>query len=106
VPERRFPPNYAFLVEFEELPPAGGEKALLESLEEELYNQNAEYRDKRRQGLLGPPVLKIVKKGSFEKYRAARIKEGAHDSQFKVPELTDDPASQDNFSIEKEIYYR
>jgi len=106
VPERRFPPNYAFLVEFEETPPPGGEKALLESLEEELYNQNAEYRDKRKQGLLGPPVLKIVKKGSFEKYRAARIKQGAHDSQFKVPELTNDPALQDNFSIEREIYYR
>lgn len=105
VPERKFPPNYAFLVEFETLPPPGGEKALLLSLEEELCGQNAEYMDKRRQGLLGPPVLKIVQKGSFEKYRAARIKEGAHDSQFKVPELTNDTALQDNFNIEREIYY-
>lgn len=105
-PQRGFPPSYAFLVEFEEMPPPGGEKALLDSIEEELYNQNAEYRDKRKQELLGPPVLKVVRKGSFEEYRAAKIREGAHDSQFKVPELTGDPAFQDNFTIEKEIHYK
>ncbi|MDD5679884.1 MAG: GH3 auxin-responsive promoter family protein [Candidatus Omnitrophica bacterium] len=104
-PRKGNPPGYVFLVEFEKEPPLGGAKALLKSIEEELYNQNAEYRDKRRQQLLRPPVLKIVKKGDFEKYRAKKIREGAHDSQFKVPELTSDPDFPNNFRIDKDIDY-
>ena len=72
-------------------------------IEEELQKENAEYKYVRDSQLLDAPILKIVKRGEFEKYRARRVKEGANDSQFKVPELTSDPGFQNNFAIEEEI---
>ena len=44
-----------------------------------------------------------IKRGEFEKYRVMRIAAGAHDGQFKTPELTRDTSFQGNFSIEEEI---
>ena len=35
---------------------------------------------------------------------AARLIEGAHDGQFKMPQLTGDTAFQENFRIEEEIF--
>ena len=98
------PPRYIFLVELEGNPPHDKKKALLKYIEEGLCDQNAEYKDKRAQQVLGPPVLKMVKRGGFERYRAKKVKEGGHDSQFKVPELTSDMDFQKNFDIEEEIY--
>jgi hypothetical protein len=98
------PARYIFLAEFEREEPLDKKKSLLKSIEEELYHQNAEYRDLRKGKLLGPPILKVVRKGDFERYRAARIAEGAHDTQIKVPELVPDANFQKNFTIEEEIY--
>jgi hypothetical protein len=53
--------------------------------------------------MLKSPVLMVVKKGAFEKYRARRVEDGANDSQFKVAELTGDPAFCKNFIVEEEI---
>jgi hypothetical protein len=47
--------------------------------------------------------MKIVGAGGFEKYRAARIANGAHDGQFKAPELTGDMNFQKNFEIAEEV---
>ena len=65
--------------------------------------ENREYNDLRNEGVLGHPVLKVVKKGAFEKYREQKIAEGAHDGQFKAPELTADLNFQKNFEIIEEI---
>lgn len=97
-------PRYSFLVEFTgTMPSPNGKKRFLHILEEELRRHNREYDFTRNASLLRPPVLKIVKKGDFEKYRMKRISEGAHDGQFKVPELTQDKSFQENFAIEEEI---
>jgi coenzyme F420-reducing hydrogenase delta subunit len=96
-------PRYIFLVEFNEELTRDKKEALLRSIEEELYNQNSEYEYVRRSELLAPPVLKVVRRGDFEKYRARKISEGIRDSQFKAPELTSDPAFQKNFNIEDVI---
>lgn len=97
-------PRYSFLVEFAGASPSSdGKKMFLSILEEELRRHNREYDFTRNAKLLGSPVLKIVQKGEFEKYRAKRIASGAHDGQFKVPELTRDESFQGNFSIEEEI---
>jgi len=101
--QRTKPPRYAFLVEFDGSVSSGGKRDLLRSIEEELKVENAEYKYVRDAQLLDPPVLKVVKKGGFERYRAKRVMEGANDSQFKVPELTPDENFQDNFVIEEEI---
>ena len=75
----------------------------MKSIEEELGKENAEYKYVREAQLLNSPILKVVKKGEFERYRARRVMEGANDSQFKVPELTSDENFQDNFVIEEEV---
>ncbi|MDD5495670.1 MAG: GH3 auxin-responsive promoter family protein [Candidatus Omnitrophica bacterium] len=96
--------HYAFLVEFSGTGLSRDVKRdFLKSMEEELRRQDREYDYVRNAQLLDPPVLRVVRKGEFEKYRTRRLQEGAHDSQFKVPELTADPAFQDNFSMEEEI---
>jgi hypothetical protein len=97
------PARYIFLVEFDEDVPRNRKRALLESIEEELYRQNNEYRLLRKEGLLGGPILKVVERGDFERYRAKKIEEGTHDTQFKVPELTGDINFQKNFRIKEEV---
>ena len=102
-PEISKPSRYIFLVEFNEDPPRDKKVALLKSIEEELYNQNGEYEYVRKAELLGPPVLKVVRRGDFEKYRAKKIAGGMRDSQFKAPELASDFDFPNNFNIEEEI---
>jgi len=97
------PPRYIFLVEFENKPSVEEKKKLLVSMEKELRIENREYDYVRIAQLLGPPVLKIVKKGGLEKYRTKKVNEGTHDSQFKAPELACDVDFQKNFEIEEEI---
>ncbi|MFA6079539.1 MAG: GH3 auxin-responsive promoter family protein [Candidatus Omnitrophota bacterium] len=99
------PPRYIFLVEFDGDPGHEKKKSLLMSIEEELCRENAEYKYTRSSLVLGPPILKVVEQGAFEQYRAKRIAEGAHDSQFKAPELAIDPGFQKNFAIKEEIHY-
>jgi hypothetical protein len=102
-PEIRIPPRYVFLVEFGDDPTEERKRAFLRSIEEELYRQNAEYKDKRRAQLLDAPLLKIVARGDFERYRAKKIAEGAHDGQFKMPELVAEPDFEKNFTVVEEI---
>lgn len=97
------PPRYVFLVEFDDARPAISGKELLASIDSELRSQNREYDYVRHAQILNPPILKILNKGSFEKYRAKKIREGAHDSQFKAPELTSDPEFVKNFEVAMEI---
>ena len=96
-------PRYVFLVEFDGPVPSWGKKDLLRSIEEELGRENAEYKYVRDAQLLKSPILKVVKKGEFERYRARCVMRGANDSQFKVPELTSDKNFQKNFITEEEI---
>ncbi|MCX5679635.1 MAG: GH3 auxin-responsive promoter family protein, partial [Candidatus Omnitrophica bacterium] len=103
--EKEKGPRYSFLVEFSgTLPSPDGKKRFLYILEEELRKHNREYDFTRSAKLLGSPVLKVVRKGEFEKYRAKRIASGAHEGQFKAPELTRDSGFQNNFSVEEEIH--
>jgi hypothetical protein len=97
------PPRYVFLVEFGGSVSDAVKRDLLKSIEEELGKENAEYKYVRDSQLLSPPLLKVVKKGEFERYRARRVMAGANDSQFKVPELTTDENFQKNFVIEEEV---
>ncbi|MGB2705369.1 MAG: GH3 auxin-responsive promoter family protein [Candidatus Omnitrophota bacterium] len=102
--ELRKMPRYIFLVEFSENPTTQKKKEFLKSLEEELCRISEEYDFNRKAQELEGPVLKVVARGEFERFRAKRVKEGAHDGQFKVPQLTGDMAFQRNFKIEEEIF--
>jgi len=98
------PPRYIFLTEFTDDPAKDKKKELLRSVENELCRRNLEYEDTRQRQELASPILKVVKKGGFEKYRSKRVLEGAHETQFKIPELIRDPDFQKNFIIEEEIF--
>lgn len=96
-------PRYVFLVEFGGNNHDINKKEFLRSLEEELCKENSEYKYTRSSQLLKEPILKVVKKGEFERYRIRRVADGANDSQFKVPELTSDPDFYKNFAVEEEV---
>ncbi|MEA3489648.1 MAG: GH3 auxin-responsive promoter family protein [Candidatus Omnitrophota bacterium] len=95
--------RYAFLVEFINDPARHKKKEFLAAIDEELCLINEEYMFNRTAQELGRPVLKVLCHGSFEKFRAKKVKEGAHDGQFKLPQLTSDPDFQKNFNIVEEI---
>jgi hypothetical protein len=80
-------PRYIFAVE----PAAGTDDEDLESLlkacDRELARANYEYEEKRKTERLGEPVLLILKKGSFERYRARAVAAGAPDAHVKPPHL-------------------
>jgi hypothetical protein len=95
-------PRYAFLVEFSgDTPPADKKKAFLGSLEENLRSLDSEYLFVRNAQLLKAPALKVIRSGDFERYRARKVAHGAHDGQFKAPELTSDTNFEKNFFIEE-----
>ncbi len=102
--ELRKMPRYIFLVEFSENPPARKKKDFLKSVEEELCSISEEYDFNRKAQELRPPALKVVASGEFERFRVKKVKEGAHDGQFKMPQLTSDINFQKNFKIEEEIF--
>ena len=95
--------RYAFLVEFIEEPIKEKKKELLLAIEKELCLLNEEYDFNRTAQELAHPVLKVLARGSFEKFRTKKIQEGAHDSHFKLPQLTSDTNFQKNFDIVEEI---
>ena len=101
--EPSMPGRYVFLLEFSGNPSTEEKRSLLLAIEAGLRVENREYNDLRNEGVLGEPVLKVVKKGDFEKYREMKIAQGAHDGQFKAPELTADLAFQKNFEIIEEV---
>jgi hypothetical protein len=101
--EQGRPPRYIFLVEFEGDPPSAKKRELFRSFEEMLGRENAEYKYARDSLVLGEPVMKVVAKGGFERYRAMRIASGVHDSQFKAPKLSADPEFGKGFEIAEEI---
>lgn len=98
-------PRYAFLVEFSGPQPTDKDTArILASIEEALRGQNREYDYVRQAQLLDSPVMKILKPGSFEDYRARKTaKSAAGEGQFKAPELTADPDFENNFAVEKVV---
>jgi len=96
-------PRYAFLVEFSENPTAEAKKEFLKSVEEELCKVSEEYEFNRKSQELEAPVLKVVAPGEFEKFRKKRVEEGAHDGQFKIPQLTPEVNFQKQFCVEEEI---
>ncbi|UCD55295.1 MAG: GH3 auxin-responsive promoter family protein [Candidatus Omnitrophota bacterium] len=102
--EVSYPPHYIFLTEFNGDISINKKRSFLKSIDEELSRCNTLYADKRRAQLLASPVLKIVKKGEYERYRSRKMKRIADDAQFKMPKLTTDEKFKNSFNIEGSIY--
>ncbi|MCX5665862.1 MAG: GH3 auxin-responsive promoter family protein [Candidatus Omnitrophica bacterium] len=101
--EWRIPPGYSFLVEFTQEHDADKKKHFLNHVEESLGKINMEYKAKRSSQRLGSPTLKILEKGSFERFRKARLAALQHDSQFKACHLRCDFKTPPEFKIIEEI---
>ncbi len=62
-------------------------------LEQALCATNIEYREKRASGRLAAPELVLFEPGTYERWRAARVAEGAPEGQVKDPLLALDEAA-------------
>ena len=78
-------------------------KNFLNVVEDILGKINIEYKSKRLSQRLGNPKLKVLEKGSFEKFRQARLAVLQHDSQFKASHLRSDFNIPPEFKIIEEI---
>lgn len=97
------PPRYLFLVEFIAEHTSIQKKNFLKTVEESLGKINIEYKTKRASQRLGDPSLKVLEKGSFEKFRMAKLALVQHDSQFKASHLSRDFKIPSEFKIVEEI---
>jgi len=101
--EWQIPPSYSFLVEFTREHDPDKKKCFLSHVEDNLGKINIEYKAKRSSQRLGSPRLKILEKGSFERFRRSRLAVLQHDSQFKACHLRCDFKIPPEFKIIEEI---
>jgi hypothetical protein len=101
--EWQIPPSYSFLVEFSRDPDVHQKRHFLNHIEENLGKINIEYKAKRSSQRLGGPKLKVLEKGSFERFRKARLAVLQHDSQFKATHLRCDFKVPSELKVVEEI---
>jgi len=84
------PPHYVCYVEMAENNVIGPEKHLeFEQIFDQcLIAQNPEYKDKRLGLRLASPRLELLKPGTYTRLRQQRVKEGAPETQVKIPLLS------------------
>jgi len=81
---------YEMIAEFSKEIDAENEEKLLLSIETKLKKINIEYKAKRDSLRLGAIVLKKISSGSFNNYKARKVKEGQREGQFKMVILSSD----------------
>ena len=96
-------PRYAFLTEFDRTPTRSQLLAMVKALEEALCAQNAEYASKRKSLRLGPPVVRVVRRGQFDLYRKHKVENGSPDGQFKLLRITDDVEFAKEFEAIRDV---
>ena len=96
-------PHYAFLTEFDKTPAPSQLKNIVKTLDESLSDQNSEYASKRKSLRLDAPVLRVVRRGEFDKYRKRKVSGGRPDGQFKIVHLTDDQEFAKEFAVVREV---
>ncbi|MCG3199653.1 MAG: hypothetical protein GHCLOJNM_04177 [bacterium] len=103
-PEWGDPPRYIFLVEedVDRFPDARWQDWIAR-IDRGLQEENEEYQTKRKSMRLAAPVVKVVEKGEYYRYRAGRVAQGAPDGQFKMLKLNPDLEFQKKFRIERVV---
>jgi hypothetical protein len=96
-------PHYKFLVEFNKVPGLSQLRESVKALDDSLCRQNSEYASKRKSVRLDAPVLQIVRRGEFDKYRKRKVSNGSPDGQFKLLRLTDDANFAKEFAVMREV---
>ncbi len=96
-------PHYVFLAEFDKAPGPARLQQIVRALDESLCAHNTEYASKRKSARLDPPVLRIVRRGEFDKYRKRKVGAGRADGQFKILRLTDDAEFAKEFDVVRDV---
>jgi hypothetical protein len=94
-------PRLVFLIEFD------GDIAnpsMVDRLDAAPGRQNSEYESKRRSMRYGPPVIRVVRSGEYDRYRRRMVESGQRaDGQFKILRLTSDASFDAEFDAEREL---
>jgi GH3 auxin-responsive promoter len=97
-------PRLVFLVEFDDPIAEHDGSALVDRLDAALGDQNEEYQTKRKSLRYGPPVIRILRSGEFDRYRRRMVETGQRaDGQFKVLRLTSDTSFAAEFAAERDL---
>jgi hypothetical protein len=87
-------PRLVFLIEFADPIADHDGSALVDHLDAALGEENDEYRTKRKSLRYGPPIIRMVRSGEFDRYRRRMVETGQRaDGQFKILRLTSDTPS-------------
>jgi hypothetical protein len=97
-------PRLVFLIEFDDPIAEHDGSALVDRLDAALGEENDEYLTKRRSLRYGPPVIRVVRSGEFDRYRRRMVESGQRaDGQFKVLRLTSDTTFAAEFTAERDL---
>jgi hypothetical protein len=97
-------PRLIFLVEFDDPIADRDGSALVDQVDAALGDQNSEYQTKRKSLRYGPPVIRVVRSGEFDRYRRRLVETGQRaDGQFKVLRLTSDTSFAAEFEADRDL---
>jgi GH3 auxin-responsive promoter len=96
-------PRLTFLIEFDDPISDPDGSALVARLDEALGDRNSEYLAKRKSSRYGPPVIRSIRPGEFDRYRRRMVEAGRADGQFKVLRLTSDVSFGAEFEAERDL---
>jgi GH3 auxin-responsive promoter len=96
-------PRLIFLIEFDEQIMIDNAADLVDRLDAAVGDQNVEYQSKRKSLRYGPPVIRTVRSGEYDRYRRRKVEQGRSDGQFKILRLTSDSSFAAEFEWEQEL---
>ena len=97
-------PRLIFLTEFDDPVADHDGSAMVDRLDAALGEENDEYLTKRKSLRYGPPVIRVVRSGEFDRYRRRLVESGQRaDGQFKVLRLTSDTSFAAEFTAERDL---
>jgi hypothetical protein len=97
-------PRLVFLVEFDDPVAEHDGSALVDRLDAALGAENDEYLTKRKSLRYGPPIIRVVRPGEFDRYRRHMVETGQRaDGQFKVLRLTSDTSFAAEFAADRDL---
>ena len=102
--EQEFPAHYIVNIELAAGETLTNPQAFLNRFEYWLKQINTPYGTVR-EGQVPPPILRILKEGSFNIVRQRQLKKGMPDSQLKLPHITEDRLFLAELPIKYEVTF-
>jgi len=97
-------PRLVFLVEFDDAITDHDGSVLVDRVDAALGVHNSEYQAKRESLRYGAPIIRVVRRGEYDRYRRRKVESGDRaDGQFKVLRLTSDTSFGAEFAPERDF---